>query len=548
VGGSQLTANPLLRVRHLSKSFPGVRALDDVSFDVHAGEILALVGQNGSGKSTLVKILAGVHGADPGSSVTLRAQDEGAEDAAQLHFIHQDLGLVPMLSAIENIDLGQPLGRRGYRPSPLRRERHHAERLLAKFDVQLDVRAPVGELSPAERTIVAIVRALDGWKHLRNVLVLDEPTAALHGDEVRRLLDVVRRVARNGAGVIYISHRLDEVIELADEVMVLRDGRLVARAPRGAFDHDALVRMIAGEISPVAPARARSAGRVRLEVRGLSCPAIRRADLQVRAGEIVGVTGILGSGRERLAGALFGADPGAAGSVLVDGRRVAARSPSASIAAGMAYVPADRHRDGGLMTLTARENLTLPFLAPLTGNARGIDRREERREARHWFARVGLRPLEPERPLNLFSGGNQQKVVLARWMRTEPIVLLLDEPTHGVDVGAKEAIHALVSDAAAGGAAVLVTSSDVKELARLCDRVLVMREGRIADDLHGTSLSESRLTAEALGVRAADLDELFGSISEGRDECHRSLIDPSSPKEPTQRHRRRPVGSGTAAC
>lgn len=505
-----MTASPLLQVGHLTKSFPGLRALDDVSFDVHPGEILALVGQNGSGKSTLVKILAGVHDADPGSSVTLCPQNHDADDAAELHFIHQDLGLVPMLSAIENLDLGRPLGRRGFRPSPLSQEHAHAARLLAEFGIHLDLRAPVSELSPAERAIVAIVRALDGWSHQRNVLVLDEPTAALHGDEVRRLLDVVRQVARNGAGVIYISHRLDEVIELADRLLVLRDGHLVAQAPRGEFDHEALVRMIAGETRPAQPARARSTGRLRLQVRGLRCPTVRAVDLEVRAGEIVGVTGILGSGRERLVSALFGADPEGAGSVLVDGRPVAARSPSASVAAGMAYVPADRHRDGGVMTFSARENLTLPLLAPLMG-ARGIDRREERREAQRWFTRVGLRPLEAERPLELFSGGNQQKIVLARWMRTESIVLLLDEPTKGVDVGAKGAIHALVSKAAAGGAAVVVASSDARELAGLCDRVLVMREGRIADELQGGSLNESRLTAETLGVGSAELDELFGS-------------------------------------
>lgn len=509
------TRPPLLRIAGLTKAFPGLRALDGVSFEVQEGEIVALIGQNGSGKSTLVKTLAGVHVADAGT-VELRAGDDGDGGGAELHFIHQDLALVSMLSTIENLDLGRPVGARDFGPARTGRERHRAERLLAELGVALDVRVPVAELAPAERTMVAIARALDGWSNPANVLVLDEPTAALHGDEVRRLLDVVRQVARRGAGVIYISHRLDEVIELADRVLVLRDGRLVAEAARGAFGHDELVQMMAGVAVRDPGDWVRDPGAVRLSVRGLRTAHIDQADFEVRGGEIVGVTGILGSGREQLAGALFGAQPRTAGTVLVDGKAVRPHAPRASIRCGMAYVPADRGRDGAVATLTARENLTLPRLASVA-TRRGIDRRRERGEAESWFGRVGLRPLEPERRFGLFSGGNQQKIVLARSLRLQPSVVVLDEPTQGVDVSAKDAIYELIGEAATAGAAVVVASSDTKELASICDRVLVLRDGRIAAELARDGLSESRLTAAELGVGPSELEQLFGSTSEDHD-------------------------------
>jgi ribose transport system ATP-binding protein len=439
--------------------------------------------------------------------------DGDAAGTTELHFIHQDLGPVPMLSTIENLDLGRPLGRRGFLPAPVRSDRDRAERLLAQFDVAFDVQQPVAALTSAERTIV---RALDGWSHEGNVLVLDEPTAALHGDEVRKLLDVVRLVAQRGAGVVYISHRLDEVLDVTDRVVALRDGRLVAQPTHGALDRDALVRMITGEaIADRRPDRSHSVGEVRLAARGVRCTRVFDADLEVRGGEVVGVTGLLGSGREQVAGALFGELRVTAGTISVDGVPMPTGSPPASIARGMAYVPADRKRHGAVTQFPARENLTLPSLSPLTRGGGSIDGRRERREAERWFGKVGLRPLEPERRFDLFSGGNQQKIVLARWLRLAPSVLLLDEPTQGVDVGAKAAIYDLVDDAAASGAAVLVASSDTKELAALCDRVIVMRDGRIVAEVLRAELSESRLIAESLGgPEPGRLALTFGSTPE----------------------------------
>jgi ribose transport system ATP-binding protein len=487
MGRQGLTQTPLLQVRGLSKSFPGLKALDDVSLEVSSGEIVALVGQNGSGKSTLVKVLAGVHQPDPGSEVELAAVDGRA---AGLHFIHQDLGLVGQLTTIENLDLGHELGRKALLPAPVRAERERAEELIAGFGAEVDVRAPVESLTAAERTIVAIARALDGWEHDRNVLVLDEPTASLHGEEVDKLFTAVRRVAERGAGVIFISHRLDEVIELADRVVCLRDGRLIADVPRGGYDHDDLVELIAGEALAAAEdvARPRPMGEPVMRARGVGGSTIGSLDLDLQAGEILGVSGVLGSGREEVAGVIFGAAPGEVGRL----------DPRRAIAAGVAYVPGDRHRQGAVMTMSARENMTLPRLRPLRRLFGRLDQREEKREVGRWVERVAVRPAEPERALQLFSGGNQQKVVLAKWLRNEPKVLLLDEPTQGVDVGAKAGIYELIASSAAAGAGVLVCSSDAKELALICDRVLVMRDGRAVAEMRRSELSEASLVRAAL--------------------------------------------------
>jgi len=491
-------ADGLLQVREASKTFPGIVALDDVSLDVGSGEIVAIVGQNGSGKSTLVKVLAGVHAPDPGTEITLGEGPDGAPTT--LHFIHQDLGLIDTLSTVENLSLGHQFNAAGsLRPTPVRAEVRRAEELIADFGGAFDVRQLISNLTAAERAIVAIARALDGWEHDQNVLVLDEPTASLHGDEVQKLFVAVRRVAERGAGVIFISHRLDEVIELADRVIVLRDGRLIANDARGTYDHDDLVRKIAGGMvsSGIEGERDRHGERV-LSVRGLSAPTIASLDFDLHAGEVLGISGVLGSGREEVSSVLFGAKPGSHESVRVGEHELSTLDPRRAIAAGVAYVPGDRRREGAVMTMSARENMTLPRLRPLRNLFGRLDQRAERREVECWVERVALRPPDPERTLELFSGGNQQKVVLAKWLRNAPKVLLMDEPTQGVDVGAKAGIFELVAEAAAAGAGVLICSSDAKELALICDRVLVMRNGLVVAEV-SSDLSEAQLVRAGLG-------------------------------------------------
>ncbi|MET4781530.1 sugar ABC transporter ATP-binding protein [Glaciihabitans sp. UYNi722] len=487
----------LLKVANLSMTFPGLKALDDVSLTVRVGEIVGLLGQNGSGKSTLVKVLAGLYVADAGSQIQLT---EGKEGISEIHFIHQDLGLIESLSTVENLDLTRPLGSRGFRPNPVRAERNEARELIAEFGGRFDVDLPLSSLSPAERTIVAIARALSGWTHSSNVLVLDEPTASLHGEEVNLLFTAVRRVAERGAGVVFISHRLDEVMGLVDRVVILRDGRLIADVPRADLHHDDLVKLIAGAMIDVDTGRGQSSvGAPALEINGASGAVLRNLDLTVGSGEIVGVSGSLGSGREELASIIFGASPGSIVSLAVRSRPLTRLGPRAAIRAGVAFVPGDRHRFGAIVQMSARENLTLPRLRPLTRALGWLDARAEVREARSWAAQVGLRPENPEYRFGQFSGGNQQKVVLAKWLRNEPAVLLLDEPTQGVDVGSKAVIFRLIAEAAEAGAGVLICSSDTRELAQTCDRVIVLRDGVVVAEVRRPDLTEAALVSASLG-------------------------------------------------
>ena len=491
---------PLLVVERLSKSFPGLRALSDVDFTVNSGEIVGLVGQNGSGKSTLVKVLTGVYKADPGARVTLHARRR--DDACgPIRVIHQDLGLIPQLNAFENTDLARGYGARALLPTGRRAEIQHAQDLLSRFGATFDVTVPVSRLTPAERTIDAIARALDDWERPDGLLILDEPTAALHRDEVGRLFAAVRAVARGSAGVIFVSHRLDEVLEVADRVVVLRDGRVVADAPVAQLDHAKLVRLIVGAALERASKRRRpEAGCLVLSVRGLNGGTVRALDLDVHGGEVVGLSGIIGSGREHVASLLFGALRRRRGDVEVKGVELPPGDPRAAIGAGVAHVPSDRRADGAVMTMPVRENLTLPDLRPLRRRFGWLDAGAERREVGEWVERVALRPAQPERPMELFSGGNQQKMVLAKWLRNRPSVLLLDEPTQGVDVGAKAAIYNLIQDAAGRGAAVVIASSDTGELASVCDRVLVLRGGAVGAEIQRTELTEERLIFESFGL------------------------------------------------
>jgi len=496
---------PLLRVRGLSKSFPGLKALDDLSFSVGAGEVVAVVGHNGSGKSTLVKILADVYQPDPGATIEVRdANGDLLDDAAAregLHFIHQDLGLINMLTTIENMGLGRSARGRGLRPVHTAKERDEARRLIARFGADFDPTLPVALLSPAERAIVAIARAMDGWTRAENVLVLDEPTTAFHGDEVEVLFGAVRRIAAEGAGVVFISHRLDEVLGLADRVVALRDGLVVADQPAGSLDYDQMVQLIAGRaVANTTVDRELRPESTVLRVAGVAGEKVHDVSFEVGAGEIVGVSGILGSGREELAALLFGASHRSRGTIEVTGSDLVSDDTAMAIDAGLSYVPANRRRDGAVMDMTVRENLTLPLLRPLRRRFGRLDERAERGETRRWMGTVGLRPPNPNQQLKLFSGGNQQKVVLAKWLRTKPRVLLLDEPTQGVDVGAKAAIYELIGSAAKAGTGVLLCSSDTKELVSLCDRVLVFEQGRILEEIARRDLTESRLVRAELGL------------------------------------------------
>ncbi len=497
---------PVLDIESLSKTFPGQVALDRAALQIRSGEVHALVGQNGSGKSTLIKLLAGYIKADHGAVVRLGGEPvdlwmPSAEQRRRIRVVHQDLGLVPTLSTVENLGLG-----RGYHTGAAgrilwRREVARAQELLLRFGLAPDVRQPVGALSAAERSAVAIVRALQDWDaDTPGLLVLDEPTAALNRREVEALFREIRRVVDLGAGVLFVSHVLEEVLDLADRVTVLRDGKVVASAVAvGALDQRRLIELIVGrpvdELYPASPARV---GRELLEVHMVSGMTLRGVSFKLHRGEVLGVAGLVGSGREEIAGALFGATPRLSGRVLVDKRKVFA-APRDSILAGIAYVPADRKAHALDPQQRLVEHIPLPRLGPVQGRLR-LRHGQLRRDAAEWIGRLDVQPPLPGRRMEKFSGGNQQKAVLARWLRTEPKVVLLDEPTQGVDVGAKAAIYREIRRIAADGVGVLVASSDAEELAHLCDRVLVMRSGAIAAELHDATLTEERIIAEVQGA------------------------------------------------
>jgi ribose transport system ATP-binding protein len=497
---------PVLEVLDLSKTYPGQVALDRARLAVLPGEIHAVVGQNGSGKSTLIKLLGGYVKADHGGRVRFggEAVDLWTLDRTrrqQIRIVHQDLGLVPTLSTVENLGLG-----RGYATGlggriRWRAEVRRAQQLLLAFGLAPDVRQPVGTLSAAERAAVAIMRALQDWDDARPaLLVLDEPTASLSRGEVDALFREVRRVADRGAGVLFVSHMLDEVLELADRVTVLRDGKVVAHGePVASLDEQRLVELIVGRpVDDLFPDTDHGPGRPVLEAETIVGATLRGVSLKIHRGEVLGIAGLVGSGREEIAGALFGATPRFAGKVLVDKHKVFA-TPRDSIRAGIAYVPADRKVLGLDVDERLHEHIPLPRLGPLQGRIR-LHHLAVRREAARWAERLNVQPPLLDRRMEKFSGGNQQKAVLARWLRTEPRVLLLDEPTQGVDVGAKAAIYRQISESAADGVAVLVASSDAEELVHLCDRVLVFRSGGVATELRGTALTEERLVAETLGA------------------------------------------------
>ncbi|MGC0367330.1 ribose transport system ATP-binding protein [Rhodococcus sp. 27YEA15] len=499
---AQSSAPVALDLRHASKVFGTATVLDDVNLQIRSGEIHAIVGQNGSGKSTLAKILSGFHLPEPGAEIDLFGHtyefpisDDGRES---LHFVHQDLGLVESLSILDNIGLSH-----GYRTGRFgnvdwKHSRRRARDVLAGFDLDhLDVDAPISTLTASQQAIVAIARGLLGWKSETGTLVLDETTAALPHEEVEVLIASVRKVVARGAGVLYITHRLDEVFAFADRVSVLRDGQLVATRDTDSLTREELVALMVGDHLGETRRPLPAADEIAFSCRGLSSDGLHDIDLVVRKGEIVGVAGILGSGRELVADAIVGASRRHSGVLEVEGRPVKASSPRQSMKEGFAFVPRDRLLRGIVPKLPVRENITLANLDDIKKNGR-LRGKVEDAEVHGWIQAVGLRPPDPDRPVITLSGGNQQKVLLARALRLNPAVLILDEPTQGIDVGAKSAIYELLRETAARGTAIVLCTAEPEDMPDVCHRVIVMRGGTVVDEL-----AESRLNRNDLLISCA---------------------------------------------
>ncbi|MBX6321783.1 MAG: ATP-binding cassette domain-containing protein [Rhodospirillaceae bacterium] len=514
------TAAPLLSVEGIVKTFPGVRALAGVAFDCRAGEIHGLVGENGAGKSTLMRVLAGVHAPDAGT-IRLRGTPvafDGPQAARRLGIamVYQDTRLVGELDVAQNVWLGHEPGG-GLIMDRAAMERETA-RLMARLGIAIDPRRRVAELSTAERQLVEIARALATDAA---VLILDEPTSALAAGEVERLFAVLDGLRREGRSIVFISHRIPEVLRITDRVTVMKDGEVMATLDTAAADAGTLVRLMVGrDIAMAFPPKAAAPGAVRLEVSDLSVPGrLGGVSFVLRAGEIVGLGGIQGSGQRTIARAAAGLMP-AQGEVRLDGQSVLGIGARRAIARGLVYVPADRRRESLFLPHSLRENVAVPHLTRWS-RAGILERGREAAAAARTIERLAVRTPSPEQAVSALSGGNQQKVVFGRWLLAEPKVLILDEPTQGVDVATKLELYRLVREQAARGTAVLLLSSDVLELIGLCDRVLVVAQGRIVDEVPSQELSEERIVgaavtseagATAAGAAAARAGVGYGSL------------------------------------
>ena len=483
-----------LAVRGLSKTYAGNLALDSLFMQIRPGEVHALLGGNGSGKSTTIKILAGVVPADPGGEISVGEDTVGVSDwtparahAAGLRFVHQQPAVFPEMSVAENLALGAefPRGVGGRVDWKALHER--TAELLKKWQIPATPRTPLMALRPADRARVAIVRAMQDMDDAtRGILVLDEPTAALPDAEVASLLDALRRYAEAGLSILYVSHRLDEVLSVADRVTVLRDGRKVDTVDAEGLSEADLIEMIVGKpLDRVYPAQTMERTEdAELVVRGLRGGPLVGVDLTLRKGEVLGIAGLLGSGRSELLRMLFGAYPISGGEVMLEGQPYRPATPDAAMKAGVAYVPEDRQADALLQGETVRHNLS-------AGQAKSYFRRLmfrhglERTDSQRSISDFLIRVVTDQQSIETLSGGNQQKVVMARWLRRRPKVLLLDEPTQGVDVGARQEIYQLIRKATAQGTSVILVVSEPEELAHASDRVAVLRGGRITTVVDG---------------------------------------------------------------
>ena len=505
LGGFVDATGHLLRLSGISKAFAGVQALRDVSFDLRAGEVHALVGENGAGKSTLIKIVTGAHQPDEGE---LEIQGRPIVDndpvrARKLGIaaIYQQPALFPDLSVTENIALGlEPGGL--WRRVRWKARRARAKQLLDRIGAKIDPEIEVRRLSMPQQQLVEIARALGSDAR---IVIMDEPTASLSDTEVDHLFRVIRELKQQGVGIIYISHRLEELPEVADRVTALRDGRLVGTRGIGEVTRGDLIRMMVGrELASVFPKIEVAIGETLFEVKNLSCreAGIENASFSVREGEILGLSGLVGAGRTELARVLFGLTPADSGEIRLRGKTVRIDSPGKAVALGIAYVPEDRRRHGVVLDMSVATNTTLATLREVSRFGL-IHFGLERIVAERYVGRLGVKAASIEAPVGSLSGGNQQKVALARWLAADPVVLILDEPTQGVDVGAKSEIHKLMGELVSRGMAVVMISSELPEILGMSDRIAVMHAGTVVGVVDRAHANQEILLEMALGHMTA---------------------------------------------
>jgi ribose transport system ATP-binding protein len=502
-------AHAVVELRNLGKTFGGVRALRGVDLTINSGEIHGLLGQNGSGKSTLIKVLAGFHEPDEGGSLKIGGQEvslplaPGEFQQLGLRFVHQDLGLIPSLSVLENLNVSKWSSAAEWRIS-WRQARAQARELFARYGLDLDPRARVGDLRPVQRALLAIVRAIStmpaGDDARNSLLVLDEPTVFLPEDDTALLFDLTRKIADSGAGVLFVSHDLDEVLELTDRITVFRDGAAVGTVNTKGASAGQLVELIVGrqlEVSSHRSAQTQQASDPAVVVSAAAGGLVKEATFSIDPGEVLGVTGLSGAGFEDLPYLLFGVGLATDGSITLGSQttQLTGLLPLQALRSGIALVPADRQRDGAILTLSVLDNVSMQVLdqASIGPHLRRSQLRAQSRAALRDF---DVRPPDPSLTAGSLSGGNQQKVLMAKWLQTKPSLLIVHEPTQGVDVGAREEIYRVLRQAAEDGMAILCASSDHDQLAVLCDRVAVFRQGRIATELTGGQLTKQTISQE----------------------------------------------------
>ncbi len=494
------TAPPLLEMRGITKTFPGVQALTNVNFDVRAGEVHALVGENGAGKSTLMKILAGVYERDAGE-IWLKGKPVNFTNPRQAQLagivtIYQELNQVPEMSVTENIFLGSELER----GIVLRWSDMHdrARELLGKLHLDIDPRQPIRQLGVGQQQMVEVAKALHQQADL---IIMDEPTSSLSIREINDLFAIVKELKDAGVAIVYISHHLEEPFAIADRITVLRDGRNVATKPTGELNIDSLVRLMVGrDLSEKYPKAIVPRGEEVLRVEHLNrAGVLSDISLTAYAGEVLGIAGLVGAGRTELARAVFGADPIDSGTFYVKGRPVKIANPNDAIQHGIGLLTEDRKQQGLFLQMSVQDNIVMAVLKRLTKGPR-VNRRKEAEVTRFYIESMNIKTSSPDQLAINLSGGTQQKVVLGKWMSTQPRVLIFDEPTRGIDVGAKVEIYRMMNDLAAQGVAIIMISSELPEILGMSDRVLVMRGGRIRGELSRAEATEEKIMEFATGT------------------------------------------------
>ena len=489
-----------LRLQNVSKTFPGVNALTDISFDVRRGEVHALIGENGAGKSTLIKVLSGVYKPDPGAVIEIEGArvDQLTPLEAMRHgiiVIYQDFSLFPTLTVKENIAFSEQVDKRN-KFVDWKGVEDTARKALDDLGVDIDVDARLNTLSTAKQQLIAIARAL---VYDAKLLVMDEPTSALSGGEVDALFAIVEKLRARGMGIIFISHKLDELFRIADRMTVLRDGKLIGGAPTSEMTRNKLIGMMVGREIVEEHLGAKHIGEKILEVKNISKQGnYKNISFELRRGEVLGITGLVGAGRTEMVRALFGLNQPDSGEIIIDNQSVIPKSPAQAEALGIAFVPESRQTEGLVLSQNVENNITLPILETLKNRLGLIDVKKRRTCAEELIQKLNVKPPYPHMDAMKLSGGNQQKVVVAKWLATEPKILIVDEPTNGIDVGSKSEIHHLLRDLADSGMAVIMVSSELPEIFSISDRILVMRRGRINGEFDGVTATQEQLMEKAV--------------------------------------------------